>query len=58
MKNLTVLEKQVRGGIFGIKIGTKQPKDVAPLLNQIKVHDEALYDRLIVDYKKALETKK
>ena len=58
MKNLTVLEKQVRGGIFGIKIGTKQPKDVAPLLNQIKVLDEALYDRLIVDYKKALETKK
>lgn len=58
MKNLKVLEKQIRGGIFGIKIGTKQPKDVAPLLNQVKIHDEALYESLISDYKKALETKK
>jgi hypothetical protein len=34
--------KKIKGGIFGIKQGTKQPKDVAMWLNKLKAINKIL----------------
>ena len=53
-----LLIKRVKGGILGIKNGTKQATEVAPLLNRLKELNEGMYDDLLKDYKNALEVRK
>ena len=53
-----LLIKRVKGGILGIKNGTKQVTEVAPLLNRLKGLNEGMYDDLLKDYKNALEVRK
>lgn len=53
-----LLIRKVKGGINGIKNGTKDATEIAPLLNKLKKVNEGMYDELIVEYKKALESRK
>jgi hypothetical protein len=48
------LIRQITGGILGINNGTKTPKEVGPLLIQLKSIDEAAYDQLFPKYREAL----
>jgi len=52
------LVKKIRGGILGIKNGTKEPKEVGPLLNKLKPLNEGMYEELLKEYKKVLEARK
>ena len=45
---------KIKGGIMGIKTGTKTPADVGPLLNSLKKINVPMYDELFNDYKAAL----
>ena len=53
-----LLIRKVKGGINGIKNGTKEAKEVAPLLNRLKGVNEGMYDELLEEYKKALASRK
>lgn len=53
----TKLIKQVTGGILGITNGTKTPKEIGPLIIQLKRVDEAAYDQLFPKYREALKKK-
>ena len=53
-----VLIKKITGGIMGIKNGTKQPSDVAPLLNKLKNINEGLYEDYLKKYTQALALRK
>jgi hypothetical protein len=46
--------KKIKGGIFGIKQGTKQPKDVAMWLNKLKPINEMMYEECLQQYKAAI----
>lgn len=50
-----LLIKRVKGGIFGMKNNTKEPKDVIKFLNQLKEINKPMYDELLNDYKAAYE---
>ncbi|GIV43927.1 MAG: hypothetical protein KatS3mg035_1050 [Bacteroidia bacterium] len=52
------LIKKIKGGIIGIKNGTKEPKEIAPLLNRLKAVNEGMYEDLLKEYKQALENRK
>lgn len=52
------LIKKIKGGMFGIKNGTKEPKEIAPLLNKLKTLNLPMYEELLKEYKKALESRK
>ena len=52
------LIRKIKGGIFGIKQGTKEPKDVAGNLNKLKAINEGQYEDLLKDYKAALASRK
>lgn len=45
------LIKKITGGLFGIKIGTKEPKDVAALLNKLKPINPGMYEEFFEKYK-------
>ena len=53
-----LLIRKVKGGINGIKNGTKKASEVAPLLNRLKGVNEGMYDELLEEYKKALASRK
>lgn len=48
-----LLIRKIEGGIRGIKNGTKEPKEIAPLLNRLKGINEGMYLDLLEEYKKA-----
>jgi hypothetical protein len=47
--------KKIKGGIMGMKTGTKKPTDVEPWLNKLKEVNKPMYEELLNDYKAALE---
>lgn len=53
-----IIIKKVRGGIMGIKNGTKQPNEVAPWLNKLKPLNPGMYDELFNNYKAVMEGRK
>jgi hypothetical protein len=53
-----LLIRKIKGGINGIKYGTKEATEIAPLLNRLKGVNEGMYDELLQEYKKALEKRK
>jgi hypothetical protein len=53
-----LLIRKVKGGINGIKNGTKEATEIAPLLNKLKALNEGMYDELVQEYKIALEKRK
>jgi hypothetical protein len=53
-----LLIRKVKGGINGIKNGTKEASEVAPLLNRLKGVNEGMYEELLEEYKKALASRK
>jgi hypothetical protein len=53
-----LLIRKVKGGINGIKNGTKDATEIAPLLNKLKALNEGMYDELVQEYKIALEKRK
>lgn len=52
------LIKKIKGGIFGIKNGTKQPSEIAKYLNMLKDINKPMYEELLNDYKAAIAQKK
>ena len=46
--------KKIKGGIFGIKQGTKQPKEVAVWLNKLKSINPMMYEECLQQYKAAV----
>ena len=53
-----LLIRKIKGGINGIKNGTKEATEIAPLLNRLKSVNEGMYDELLQEYKNALEKRK
>ncbi len=45
------LDKQITGGIAAMGRGEKAPKEVAPLLNQMKGVDLPAYEKHLEEYK-------
>jgi len=43
--------KKIKGGLFGIKQGTKEPKDVAMWLNKLKAVNEMMYEEYLQQFK-------
>ncbi len=42
--------RKIKGGIMGIKNGTKQPKEVIIWLNKLKPINKPMYDELLNNY--------
>lgn len=59
VKNTQTMEDQlirkVKGGILGIKTGTKTPAEVAKNLNRLKEVNLGMYDELLPKYTAALK---
>jgi hypothetical protein len=53
-----MLIKKIKGGMLGIKNNTKEPKEVAVLLNKLKTINKPMYEELLNDYKKTMENRK
>jgi hypothetical protein len=53
-----MLIKKIKGGMLGIKNNTKEPKEVAVLLNKLKTINKPMYEELLNDYKKTMEIRK
>lgn len=51
------LIRKIRGGIMGMKNGTKTPAEIGPLLNKLKNINLPMYDELFNDYKSVLKDK-
>lgn len=47
------LIKLIKGGIFGMKNGSKTPQDVTPHLNRLKAINLPMYEELFNNYKAA-----
>jgi len=47
-----VIIKKIKGGIFGIKQGTKEPKDVVMWLNKLKIINPMMYEDYLQQFKK------
>ena len=45
------LIKKITGGLMGIKLGTKEPKEVAVLLNKLKLINVMMYEEFFEKYK-------
>jgi hypothetical protein len=50
-----ILIRKIKGGIFGIKTGTKTPEQIASLLNKLKQINPGMYEELFLDYKKIIK---
>ena len=50
------LIRKIKGVLMGIKMKTKQPKDVAVLLNKLKLVNKLMYEDLLNDYKQTLKS--
>lgn len=57
-KELIKLEKTIKTKMVAIKNKTLLPKDsgIGKMLNLMKALDEPLYDKLLTEYKKILES--
>ena len=53
-----ILIKKIKGGMLGIKNNTKEPKEVAVLLNKLNEINKPMYEELLNDYKKTMENRK
>jgi hypothetical protein len=53
-----LLIRKIKGGIQGIKNGTKKPEEIAPLLNRLKGINEGMYFDLLEEYDKAVRKNK
>jgi len=53
-----MLIKKIKGGLLGIKQKTKEPKEIAKLLNKLKTINEGMYKDLLNDYKQVLNSLK
>lgn len=51
------LIRQIKGGIMGIKTGTKTKAEVGPLLNKLKPLNPGMYEELFNDYKAVVDKK-
>ena len=45
-----IIIRKIKGGIMGIKNGTKQPKEVIVWLNKLKPLNKPMYNELINNY--------
>ena len=45
------LIKKITGGLFGMKMGTKEPREVAVLLNKLKPLNPMMHEELFDKYK-------
>ena len=54
--NIIPILRKRKGGLMGIKMKTKQPKDVAVLLNKLKLVNKLMYEDLLNDYKQTLKS--
>jgi hypothetical protein len=45
------LIKKITGGLFGMKMGTKEPREVAVLLNKLKPINPYMYEEMFNKYK-------
>lgn len=52
------LIKKIKGGIMGIKNGTKTAAEVGKFLNMLQGINKPMYEELLNDYKAALEIAK
>lgn len=50
-----LLIRKVKGGILGIKEGTKKPSEVVGLLNRLKESNVGMYDELLPKYIQAVK---
>lgn len=51
------LIRKIKGGMLGMKNGTKTASEVGPLLNRLKVVNEGIYSDLFGEYQKILTEK-
>jgi hypothetical protein len=51
------LIRQVKGGIFGIRQGTKCPKEVMSRLTLLKIYNPEMFEELFRQYTKAVGEK-
>ena len=51
------LERKIKGGLLGLKNGTKTPQEVAPWLNRLKEINPLLFQDYINDYKAIIKQK-
>jgi hypothetical protein len=51
-----ILIRKIKGGLLGMKQKTKEPKEVAKLLNKLKAINEGMYQDLLNDYKQVMKT--
>ena len=47
--------KKIKGGLLGMRNGTKEPKEVAVWLNKLKTLNPHMYSDYFNDYKATLE---
>jgi len=50
-----IIIKKIRGGLFGMRNGTKEPQEVAVWLNKLKDINPHMYSDFFNDYKATLE---
>lgn len=51
------LIKKIKGGIMGIKIGTKNPDEVIGWMNRLKIINKPFWEELMNDYKIAVTSR-
>jgi hypothetical protein len=49
------LIRQVKGGLLGMKQGTKKPEEVFGRLNILKRYNQYMFEELLNEYKKLLK---
>ena len=52
------LVKQVKGGLMGIKLGTKSPKEVFDRLNLLKKYNQHMFEELFQEYNQIVSLSK
>ena len=52
------LVKQVRGGLMGIKLGTKSPKEVFDRLSLLKKYNQYMFEELFQEYIRIVDLSK
>jgi hypothetical protein len=51
------LIRQVKGGLLGIKQGTKSPQEVFGKLNILKRYNQYMFEELLIQYKNIINEK-
>lgn len=50
-----ILIRKIKGGMLGMRQGTKTQEEIGRLLNKLKDINKPMYDDLLNDYKKTIE---